>query len=95
MDWIIVLLVLACVFVLPFVIGNYFAKSMRLPEYGWRIGVILCSILASTFVVYVALQPEKPITARPNDTMNFGPRRLSKNQLWKRKQAADMPLLLG
>lgn len=41
MVWLIVLAVL----ILPFVIGSFLCKSLRVPEYGSRVGLILFSTL--------------------------------------------------
>src|SRR5262245_28093392 len=37
--------------VLSFVIGNLFANSVRMKDYGWKIGLILSTLLVSLFVV--------------------------------------------
>ena len=41
----------------PFVIGAMLAKSLRMREYGWRFGVILCSISASCWVLWSIWDP--------------------------------------
>ncbi len=62
MGWLTVLLVLICIFIVPFIISNYLAKSMRSPESGFGLGVIICAILAASAVIYAALQEEQPLT---------------------------------
>ena len=62
MGWFIVLFVVICILVVPFILSNYVAKSLRSPESGFGLGVILSSLLAAGTVIYAALQPEKPIT---------------------------------
>lgn len=62
MGWLIVLVVLICIFVVPFIISNYLAKSLRVPDSGFGMGVILSAILAAGTVIFAALQPEKPLT---------------------------------
>ncbi len=49
-PWLIGLIVIAT-FVLPIVVGNFIAKQVRLPEYGWKISIVLLSVLASAIVV--------------------------------------------
>ncbi len=39
------------VLILPFVIGNFLAKSMKMPSYGTRFGWILLAVIASTVVL--------------------------------------------
>ena len=58
MGWLTVLLVLIGIFVLPFVISNVIAKSLRVPDSGFGLGIIIASLLASGAVIYSALQPE-------------------------------------
>ena len=71
MGWFVVVLILFGVFVVPFVVGGYLAKKMRLQDYGWRIGLILCSVLAAACVISVAMRPEKPIqyAVQQDDTL--------------------------
>lgn len=62
MGWLTVLLVLIGIFVVPFIISNFLAKSMRAPDSGFGLGVILSSIMAAATVIFAALQPEQPLT---------------------------------
>lgn len=62
MGWLTVLLVLIGIFVVPFVISNYLTRSLRIPDSGFGLGVILSSILAAGAVIFAALQPEQPLT---------------------------------
>jgi len=36
---------------LPFVIGNFAAKRLRMPDYGWRIGLIIMTVILAGMVV--------------------------------------------
>lgn len=45
-QWV-TLLVAAAVLILPFLVGSYLAKGMKMPGYGVRIGLILLAIVAS------------------------------------------------
>ena len=60
-NWFVVLSVVLGVLVLPFVISNYLAKSLRVPESGTGLGVIMASILAAGIIIFAAIQPEKPL----------------------------------
>lgn len=62
-----VLLVLFGIFIVPFIISNYLAKSMRVPDSGFGLGVILSAILAAGTVIFAALQPEQPLTYTVQD----------------------------
>jgi SecD/SecF fusion protein len=45
-------------FGLPFFLGNVIAKRARMAEHGWRIGLILCTIILSGMIVGRAYDPE-------------------------------------
>jgi len=66
-----VLLVLIGIFIVPFVISNFLAKSLRVPDSGFGLGLILFSILASGAVIFAAIQPEqaKFYTVAEGDTL--------------------------
>jgi len=67
-GWFVVLLVVFGVLIVPFIISNYLAKSWRVPDLGFGLGVILMSILAAGTVIFAALQPEKPLTYEVQET---------------------------
>ncbi|MFM7846123.1 MAG: protein translocase subunit SecD [Planctomycetota bacterium] len=50
------LAIIGGIFILPFVLGSALAKWLRMPDYGWKIGAILASIIASAVVL--APKPE-------------------------------------
>ena len=66
-----VLLVLIGIFIVPFVLSNFLAKSLRVPDSGFGLGLIMFSILASGAVIFAALQPEQPLpyTVMEGDTV--------------------------
>ena len=37
--------------IVPFVIGHYASKTLRMPDHGWRIGTILCSLICAILIV--------------------------------------------
>ena len=48
------LLIALAVIILPFVIGKFLAKSFRMPDYGFKIGVILCAVACAGSIVWMA-----------------------------------------
>jgi SecD/SecF fusion protein len=40
------------VFVVPIIIGSYFAKAWRMPEHGWKFAIAIGSMLAAALVLY-------------------------------------------
>ena len=45
------LLIAACVFIVPILLGNFLARRFRMPDYGWKIALILFSVLAGVAIV--------------------------------------------
>jgi len=58
MPWYYVLLIVAGVFVVPFALGHYLSRVVRLPEQSLRIGLVLFSIVASIVVTYAGWPPK-------------------------------------
>jgi SecD/SecF fusion protein len=50
-PWLFYLVALICVVALPFMLGEYIAKSLRMSDYGWKIGVILFSLALSGLII--------------------------------------------
>lgn len=46
-----VLLIVAAVLVVPFLVGSFLARSFRMPDHGWKIGVILFALSAGGLLV--------------------------------------------
>jgi SecD/SecF fusion protein len=44
--------------VVPFFLGGYFAKSLRMPDYGWKIGVILWTLICSLVILTMYWPPK-------------------------------------
>jgi SecD/SecF fusion protein len=44
--------------VVPFFLGGYFAKSLRMPDYGWRIGIILWTLICSVAILVMYWPPK-------------------------------------
>ncbi|HYW79759.1 MAG TPA: hypothetical protein VE890_09295, partial [Thermoguttaceae bacterium] len=42
---------LAALLIGPFVIGGYLGKKLRMPDHGWKIGLILCSLACAIVVI--------------------------------------------
>ncbi|MFO0867690.1 MAG: SecD/SecF family protein translocase subunit, partial [Pirellulales bacterium] len=53
-----VLGVLLGVFALPFFVGQTLANRLRMKDYGWKIGLILCVVIASTLVLVTGWPPK-------------------------------------
>lgn len=49
-PWMMGVLIIA-LFVIPILLGNYIARSVRMPDYGWKIGLVLFTILAGAVIV--------------------------------------------
>ncbi len=52
------LLAAVATLVIPYLIGNFFAKSLRMPDYGWKIGLMLIALTAGV-VIDVCRWPPK------------------------------------
>ena len=50
-PWYLHLLVALAVVFVPFFLGNYLGKKLRMPDHGWKIGLILFCLLASVAVL--------------------------------------------
>jgi SecD/SecF fusion protein len=44
-------LIIAAIFILPVLAGNFLAKRLRMPDYGWKISLVLGSLLVSMVVI--------------------------------------------
>ncbi len=44
--------VIAVVFIIPFILGAFFARALRMPTYGFPIGVILATIFGGLTIIY-------------------------------------------
>ncbi len=53
-----VALVVIAVIVVPFLLGNFLARSMRLPDYGWKIGLVLLAAVGGTLVTTLGWPPK-------------------------------------
>jgi len=51
MSGYLILLIVLALFVVPIPVGNYLARRVRMPDYGWRISLILWSLACATAVV--------------------------------------------
>jgi len=44
--------IVIALFVVPLLLGNYLAKSFRMPDYGWKFAVAIGTLAAAAVVVY-------------------------------------------
>ena len=58
MPWPVVLLIVVALLTVPFIFGGYVARKFRMPDYGWKIGLVLCT-LACGIVINVFAWPPK------------------------------------
>lgn len=62
-GWLVFLLV-AAVFIVPAVLGAMIAKAIRMPDYGWKIGLCLFSVIAGAVTVGFGWPPKLGIDLR-------------------------------
>lgn len=46
-------LILLALFIIPIFVGNFIGNSLRMPEYGWKIAVVLAALGAATAALYM------------------------------------------
>jgi len=51
------LLIALAVLILPYMLGNYLANRFRMPDHGWKLGVILVSITAGIVICAMGFPP--------------------------------------
>ncbi len=64
MAWYFVLLVALAVATLPFLAGTYLARLWRMPDHGWKIGIVLFAIAASVAICVLGWPPKLGIDLR-------------------------------
>jgi len=47
--------------VVPFMVGSSLARMFRMPDYGWKIGLVLCSLACGIAIVVVGWPPKRGI----------------------------------
>jgi len=57
-PWVTVPTVLLVAIALPFFLGWLWAKAVRMPNYSWRIGLILCTVFASIVTIGLGWPPK-------------------------------------
>jgi len=56
MVWQVILLIVVALLTVPFILGNYIARKFRMPDYGWKIGLVLCTLASSIVIVWFSFQ---------------------------------------
>ncbi len=51
LPWYLTLLIVLSLLIVPFVVGGQLAKRFRMPDHGWKIGLILCSLACGVAIV--------------------------------------------
>jgi SecD/SecF fusion protein len=77
--------------VVPFFLGGYFAKSLRMPDYGWKIGVILWTLICSLVILTMYWPPKLGIDLSGGMILIY---EIDKNQL-KPGQTPDMDKVIA
>jgi SecD/SecF fusion protein len=77
--------------VAPFLLGGYFAKTLRMPDYGWKIGVILWTLFCSLTILTVYWPPILGIDLSGGMILIYD---IDKNQL-KPGQTPDMDKVIA
>jgi SecD/SecF fusion protein len=44
-------LIIAALFIVPILLGNFFAKRLRMPDYAWKISLVLGTVLVSVTII--------------------------------------------
>jgi SecD/SecF fusion protein len=52
MEWYFVVLILFAILVLPNLVGGALARKLKMPDYGWKIGLILCVLVGCLTIDY-------------------------------------------
>src|SRR5687768_4186497 len=53
-----VLAFLVIALILPFVVGRLIANWLRMKDYGWKLGLILCAVIVSCFIIGRTWDPQ-------------------------------------
>jgi SecD/SecF fusion protein len=77
--------------VVPFVLGGYFARRLRMPDFGWKIGLILWTAICSTVVLVMYWPPKLGIDLSGGMILIY---EVDKTQL-KKDQTVDMDKLIS
>jgi SecD/SecF fusion protein len=77
--------------VVPFFLGGYFAKSLRMPDYGWKISVILWTLICSVAILVMYWPPKLGIDLSGGMILIYD---IDKSKL-KADTSVDMDKLIG
>lgn len=77
--------------VVPFFLGGYIAKRLRMPDYGWKIGVILWTLICSVAILTMYWPPKLGIDLSGGMILIY---EVDQTQL-KPGQSVDMDKLIG
>ena len=68
MPWYVNLLITLALLTLPFIFGGYLARKLRMPDHGWKIGLILCTLAASLVIITM----RATLRGEGEDIVNWG-----------------------
>ncbi|MEX0939354.1 MAG: protein translocase subunit SecD [Pirellulales bacterium] len=52
------LLIVLAVLVVPFLLGGHLGRKLRMPDHSWKIGLVLCTVLAAAVICYFGWPPK-------------------------------------
>ncbi len=58
MPWYVILLIVVALLTVPFMLGGYLARKFRMPDHGWKIGMVLCTLLSGLVVTIFGWPPK-------------------------------------
>jgi SecD/SecF fusion protein len=58
MPWYVLLLIIVALFTVPFIFGSYLARAVRMPDYGWKIGLILFTLTTGLVILTTGWPPK-------------------------------------
>jgi len=86
---------IVALFVVPFMLGTYLAKRLRMPDYGWRMGVILWSLASAIVVVYFGWPPKLGIDLSGGVILVYEVDQEKKEEPGKALSSSDMEQLIA
>ncbi len=70
-KWYVVLGALALAIIASYVVGNYLANSLRMADYGWKLGVIFSSIACAAIIIATGWPPRFGVDLRGGVTLIY------------------------
>jgi len=58
MPWYVILAIVVALLTVPFIVGGFLAKRFRMPDHGWKIGLILCLLFSGIAIIATGWPPK-------------------------------------